>query len=105
MICYLHQCSRPCSRPRGAIARIPKKIREFEEGGSDREIMWGILGVELLSFYMVALYHFLILIPPSVFWFLWLFVFKHRGDLQNASVPFLMALGLISLFWFPVLNR
>jgi hypothetical protein len=47
----------------------------------------------------------LILLPPLIFWFLWLFQWGHSGDLQNASVPFLSALGLISLFWFPLINK
>jgi hypothetical protein len=105
VLCYFHRCSKPCYRPRGAITRIPKKTWRFEESGPGREFVWGISGAERQSFYMIALYHLLILIPPFIFWFLWLFRWKHHGDLQNASVPFLMALGLISLFWFPVLNK
>jgi hypothetical protein len=77
----------------------------MEEEGDAREILWGIHGVERLSFLMVAMYHIFILFPPLIFGFLWLFYWGHSGDLQNASVPFLSALGLISLFWFPLPHK
>ena len=54
----------------------------------------------MVSFVMIALYHFVILTPTLVFWLLWLFYWDHGGDLQNASVPFFSALGLIGLMWF-----
>jgi len=36
---------------------------------------------------------------------MWLFAWDHPGDLQNASAPFLSVLGLISLFWFPLIAK
>lgn len=98
-----HRCRRPCRHSQEAVERIPKKKWRVEEKGFARDFFWGIFAVEKLSFFMVALYHIIILLPPLAFWFLWLFFWGHSGDLQNASVPFLSALGLLSLFWFPIL--
>jgi hypothetical protein len=99
---FFHRCRKPCRPLHDALDRIPKKVWRVEEEGDAREFFWGIHGVERISFCMVAFYHLVILLPPLVFWFLWLFWWGHSGDLQNASVPFLSALGLISLFWFPL---
>jgi hypothetical protein len=99
-----HKCRRPCRYSQEAIDRIPKKISKLEESGDVREFFWGIFAVERISFLMVTVYHILILIPPLVFWCLWLFSWGHSGDLQNASVPFFTALSLLSLFWFPLLS-
>lgn len=50
---------------------------------------------------MILIYHSLILTPPFVFWILWLFVWGHSGDLQNASVgAFPSALGYFLFFGF-----
>jgi hypothetical protein len=102
---FSHKCWRPCRYSSEALDRIPKKNMRLEERGSAREFFWGIHGVERISFFTVATYHLLILLPPLIFWFLWLFQWGNFGDLQNASVPFLSALGLISLFWFPLINK
>lgn len=107
ILCILgiRQCRRPCKRSQEALGRIPKRIWVLEEGGDARETFWGLHAREEISFFRVATYHFLILLPPFVFWFLWLFWWGHSGDLQNASVPFMGALGVISLFWFPLIQR
>jgi len=76
-----------------------------EEKGPARDFFWGIIAKERISFFTVAFYHIIVLLPPFVFWFSWLFLWGHSGDLQNASVPFLSALGLLSLFWFPIFAK
>ena len=107
LFCYLqiHKCRRPCRRSQEALNRIPKKTWKLEEGGDVREVFWGIHARERISFLMVTIYHCLVLLPPFIFWFLWLFWWKHSGDLQNASVPVFTAQGLISLFWFPLIKK
>jgi hypothetical protein len=49
----------------------------------------------------VVVYHFLILLPPFVFWGWW--QGKNPTDMQNAAVPTTVALGMLSLFW--ILNE
>jgi hypothetical protein len=102
---FPHYCKKTCRRSMEALERIPKRTLLVEILGDSRDIFWGIHAVERLSFFMTAIYHILILAPPLIFWFLWLFQWGHSGDLQNAAVPFLSALGLVSLFWFPLLNK
>jgi hypothetical protein len=107
LLCSLlsHKCKRLCRRSQEAVDRIPKMIWKLEESGDAREIFWGLYGRERISFLMVSIYHFLILLLSFIFWLLWLFWWNNSGDLQNASVPFLTALGLISLFWFPLIKK
>ena len=97
-----HQCWKPCQHSLGAVDRLPKRVRPLELGGDAREIFWGLYVVEHICFYRVAAFHTIVIMPALVFWFLWLFYWGHSGDLQNASVPFLCALGIISLFWYPL---
>jgi hypothetical protein len=99
------KCRKPCRLKKDALDRIPKCDRSVIEEGDQREIFWGLLAVEQISFAMVAMYHFLILAPTFVFWMLWLFVWGHRSDLQNASVPFLSTIPLLSLFWLMLVKR
>jgi hypothetical protein len=96
----MHKCRRPYSHARGAVEKIPKKTLRVEEEGDCRSFFWGLCAVEKLSFYMVAIYHALVILSCLLFWFLWLFPWGHSSDLQNASVPLLAALGLIQLFWW-----
>lgn len=105
IMCKLHKCRNPCRRSRTALERIPKRKRRVEEDGDSREVFWGIQAIERLSFAVVATYHVFVLAPPLVFWLLWLFYWDHQGDMQNASVPFLTALGILSLFWFPLIHK
>ena len=99
-----HRCKRPCRRSLAALDRIPKKESSVEQSGDSREVFWGIQAVEEPSFAAICIYHILILLAPLTFWFLWLLYWGHRGDLQNASVPFLTVLTLLSLFWMPFRN-
>ena len=81
---------------------MPKRLWPLEIGGNARETFWGLYVVENISFLRVAVFHAVVIVPAVVFWFLWLFYWGHGGDLQNASVPFLCALGVVSLFWYPL---
>lgn len=102
---FLHRCKKPCRTSREAVERIPKKLRPLEEGGAHRENFWGILAIEKISALAVAIYHALILTGPFAFWFLWLFKWGHPGDLQNASIPVAVVIGLLSLFWLPLVQK
>lgn len=99
-----HRYNRVC-RQSQVLSRIPKKTWRLEANGDSREIFWGILAIEEISFLVVSIYHFLILVPGFIFWFLWLFFWDHGGDLQNASVPFLALLACLPLFWFPLIIK
>lgn len=102
---FFHKCRKPCRQSQEVLKRIPKKTWRVDVDNDTREIFWGINAVENISFVMVTIYHLVILFPPLIFWILWLFIWGHSGDLQNASVPFLSALGLLSLFWFPLVSK
>ena len=96
----LHRCRKPCRYSPEAVNRLPKRSWPLEMGGDVRATFWGLYVVECISFFRVAAFHAIVIIPALVFWFMWLFYWGHSGDLQNASVPFLCALGIISLFWY-----
>ena len=99
---FFPKCRRPCRDKQDALNRIPKRDRDVIEDGDNREIFWGLVAVEQISFFMVAMYHSVILAPCLTFWMIWLFAWHHPGDLQNASVPLLAVLPLLSLFWYPL---
>lgn len=98
-------CRKPCRIKNDALEKIPKRDREVIEEGDAREEFWGLLVVEEIQFLRVFAYHVTFIAGPFVFWALWLTVMGHPGDLQGASVPFTVALGLMSLFWFPFWHR
>ena len=94
-----HRCRLPCKRKADAVNRVPKRVRPLDIGVSAQEIFWGLKAVERPCFVKVALFHVVPIAPTLIFWFLWLFYYGHTSDLQNASVPFLCVVGLITLFW------
>jgi hypothetical protein len=98
-------CRKTCRPANDALDRIPKRDRQVIIEGDKREIFWGLLAREAVSFRRVVVYHVIFLSAPFVFWVLWLLKWGHSGDWQNASVPFLAALGLLSLFWFPLMHK
>ncbi|KAK5744053.1 hypothetical protein LTR17_002391 [Elasticomyces elasticus] len=93
-----HSCKKFCSRRSQALGAVPKRIRVLERGGDAREDFWGILAQERRYFAWVFGYFLLTLIPSSVFFFMWLFRWSHVNDLQNASVPITVTLGLWAVF-------
>jgi hypothetical protein len=98
-------CRKQCRRKNDALEKIPKRDREVIEEGDTREIFWGLLAVEEIQFLRVLIYHIAFIAGPFTFWALWLTEMGHPGDLQNASIPFTTAFGLMSLFWFPLWHR
>lgn len=99
---FYSACKQKCSEAKDALLRIPKrKDRVAERVDEDKEnIFWGLQAVEGISFVRICLCHALFISGPFIFWGLWLTVVGHPGDLQNASIPFLVALGFLSIFWF-----
>ncbi|KAK3621371.1 hypothetical protein LTR56_022835 [Elasticomyces elasticus] len=93
-----HNCTKFCSRRSQALAVVPKRIRVLETGGDAREDFWGILAQERRYFAWVLGYFLLTLVPSIVFFFMWLFRWSHVNDLQNASVPITVTLGLWAVF-------
>jgi hypothetical protein len=84
---------------RKTIERIPRKRSIFDVNDihAPESEAWGLRAQHEVSAIYVAVYHLFILVPPFVFWGWW--QHNHPDDLQNASVPATVALGLISLFW------
>jgi hypothetical protein len=85
------------------VIRIPKKD---DQPGFHREIhtddpkyvyAWGLEAKLVVSACCVLVYHFLIFLLPFGFWGWW--IAKHPSDMQGASVPVSVVLGLLSLFW------
>lgn len=98
-------CRKLCRIKDDALERIPRRDREVVEEGDAREEFSGLLAVEEPQVLRVVIYHVLFVAGPFTFWALWLMVMGHSSYLQGASVLFTTALGLISLLWFPLLNR
>lgn len=78
------------------IPRIPKKKTPISTG--ERHVaIWGLEARYCISCFHVILYHVLILIPPFALWGVWMA--KHPGDIQSASVPMTVVVAMISMFW------
>jgi hypothetical protein len=60
---------------------------------------WGLTAFERPCFIHFLVYFFLSAIGPAVFWGLWLSIWKHAADLQNAAVPATVVLTLWALLW------
>lgn len=85
-----------------ALERLPKRREclKWRDGTWDK--FWGLYAVEAPSFSRVLMYALLCLVPWIIFFFLWLFRWKHASDLQNASVPLTISItllvGFVALF-------
>ncbi|KAF7195260.1 hypothetical protein HII31_03466 [Pseudocercospora fuligena] len=108
---YLATQYRPCSwrlwqrdrllgnlTERKAIDLLPKKKQEVKFDDGERLQFWGLYAVERRAFAWLAVYGFLLNLPGIVFFFLWLFAWRHESDLQNASVPITISLTLSVTF-------
>ena len=80
-----------------SIQRIPKKKTRFNTLDLDEKHAWGLCPVLRPKYLIVVFYHVLFLADPFGFWIAWQLYYP--GDVQNASVPSIIALGLLSLFW------
>lgn len=104
---FFRPCKQKCSDAKDALLRIPKrKERVAEKVDEDKEnILWGLQAIEGISFVRICLCHAVFVSCPFIFWGLWLTIMGHEGDLQNASIPFLAVLGILSIFWFLLGHR
>jgi hypothetical protein len=84
---------------RDVIELLPKKLSQLDESSEQREIFWGIYAQEAVSLMRVLLYNLFCAIPLFWFFFMWMFKWGHRGDLQDAAVPLSLMTGMLSIFW------
>jgi hypothetical protein len=77
-----------------AVDMLPKRQSSLELRDGKRDVFWGLLIREARSDFIVSLYVLLFNLPGLVFFFLWLFLWNHDSDLQNAAVPVLTSLSL-----------
>jgi hypothetical protein len=94
-----HRCSHFCPTTVNRLDRIPKRSERRQLEAPGQEDAWGLHAIEYISAVRVVIYHFLIFTGPLVFWGLWLWYWGHDSDLQNASIPFLAVISLLSMFW------
>lgn len=96
---HRHKCLRYCTTGGHALALLPKRLHPLERGYDKREVFWGIFAQERRAFIWVLAYFLLLLAFSIVFFFLWLTVMGHSGDLQGASVPITLVIGLFGCFF------
>ena len=89
-----HSCSAP-RRCTTFLPRIPKRTRDFT---AEEDVpIWGLEAIYSPSALRVFVYHSLVVIGPIAFWVWWLI--RYPNDYQNAAIPIMAVLGLISVFW------
>jgi hypothetical protein len=80
------------------MTEIPKKLSDVEPLLKvGQGFAFGIEADYVLSLRILAAYHLLTIIPAFAFWAFWLS--NNPGDWQNASVPLVTVLALITVFW------
>lgn len=84
---------------REIIELLPKKLSLLDEGGDQREFFWGMFAREVVCLRWVFFYNVICMLPLVWFFFMWIFRWGHASDLQDASVPVTMVLGMLSVFW------
>ena len=92
-----------CCTTAHALQKIPKRNNKIIEDSDDRDIFWGLLAIDKISFLLVLSYLALLLVGAIGFWVYWLT--GHPDDLQNASVPFFASVGCLSLIWILAIQR
>ncbi|KAF2804373.1 HET-domain-containing protein [Mytilinidion resinicola] len=100
---YFHECM-PQLNTLTSITSIPKKRKQFNTTTTSSTFTppadafaWGLEARHSISALYVVIYHVLIVAGPFAFWAWWMT--RHPGDMQNASIPTTIVLGLLSLFW------
>jgi len=95
---WYNRCRSPC-HSRLVLNLFPQRYHRLVEQGDNREEFWGLYVVERFSFFRVLAYNICCMLPSIVFFFMWLFTWKHPGDLQNASVPIMATITALTVFW------
>jgi hypothetical protein len=102
VLCFIHQCQgRTNSGYCDVLKCLPKRKQAWGVAHSDdTSEAWGLHANTDLSFFRTVIYHVVILSGPAGFWGWWLH--QWPTDWQNASVPMLVSLALLSPFWLAV---
>lgn len=87
-----------CGKHR-VLQQLPRRLRKWNIDKDEKDEAWGLNAVFAVSFCRVVLYHLLILTGSLLFWGIRLG--KWARVWQNASVPFMAVVALVSLFWLP----
>jgi hypothetical protein len=82
-----------------SLKLIPKRKSKWDLYANYRGEAWGLTASELPSFLGFLAYFFLSAIGPGVFYGLWLSIWNHKSDLQNAVIPIALVLSLWTLLW------
>ncbi|ROW12727.1 hypothetical protein VMCG_00290 [Cytospora schulzeri] len=87
--------------PDDLLDYMPKRDRKVLPGAQLREVehFWGIVAREQRSAFRVIVYMLLSLSPTIMFIFDWIFQWGHRGNLQDATVPFTISATILSMVW------
>jgi len=94
----LHDCFQLSSLP-DILRCIPKKKSEFDVQSKPKveDFAWGLEAGYAVSFLFLSVYHLIPIVSGFGFWVYWMV--SHSGDLQNASVPTIANLALMTFFW------
>lgn len=115
--CLAHRLHQAFTTPYCIIKTIPGKLldgmpkrdrlvdeeAEFSED-QDVEVFWGLVAREQRSALRVVIYMLLGLVPSLWFMFQWLFGWGHDGDLQDATVPFMLSASTLGILWAVVFS-
>lgn len=95
---YFHECM-PLLGNSSAIGCTPKRRRIFATVSNNNTDVyaWGLEAKHVISAAYVVLYHLIMFAIPFGLWGWW--IKGHPEDLQGASVPVTVVLGLLSVFW------
>jgi len=90
-----------CQPEFDVIQRLPKRDhRVNENNGSPRDIFFGLYAREVVALRAVLAWVIgLFIIPPLIFFFLWIFEFKHYDQLDAAINPLGVSVSLVGIFF------
>jgi hypothetical protein len=77
---------------------IPRRKTPLDVDLDNAEIFWGLLVKEKYSILAIVIYNLLAMTPSLAFLFWWIFGSSEK-DLSNGSVPAVLTLAGLSLFW------
>jgi hypothetical protein len=81
------------------VDRIPKRTIPLEFEAQGQEEAWGLHAIEYVNLVHVVVYHIIMLAGPLIIWGLWLWYWGHKAELQNATVPLVCMITVLSFFW------
>lgn len=84
---------------REIISLLPRKLARLDELSDSRELFWGLYARQKIYFWRILVYNVVCISPLIWFFFMWLFRWGHDKDMQNASVPLMVMISLLSIFW------